>query len=59
VVFVVSGNVAWLAALTLSVGNALGAIVATRVALKGGERPIRIVVALALLLMAARLAGAR
>jgi uncharacterized membrane protein YfcA len=57
-VFVVSGNVAWPAAVVLSAGNALGAVVATRVTITGGDRPIRIVVGLTLLLMAARLAGA-
>jgi uncharacterized protein len=57
VVFVASGAVAWVAALVLSAGNALGAVVATRVAVRGGERPVRVVVGLALLLMAARLAG--
>jgi len=55
VVFVVTGNVAWIAAVVLSAGNALGAVLATRVAVRGGERPIRIAVALALLLMAGRL----
>jgi len=32
--------------------------VATRVTVRGGDRPIRVVVAITLLLMAARLAGA-
>jgi uncharacterized membrane protein YfcA len=57
-VFVVSDNVAWLAALVLSAGNALGAVTAAHVTLSGGDRPIRIVVGVTLLLMAARLAGA-
>jgi hypothetical protein len=56
-VFVASGAVAWGAALVLSLGNALGAVVATRVTMRGGDRPIRVVVGVALLLMAARLAG--
>jgi len=34
---------------------ALGAVLATRVTVRGGERPIRIVVGLALLLMASQL----
>ncbi|NIM50003.1 MAG: TSUP family transporter [Gemmatimonadales bacterium] len=54
-VFVATGNVAWTTAAALAAGNASGAIVATRVSVKGGDRPIRIVVALALLLMAVRL----
>ena len=56
-IFVASGNVAWIAALVLSAGNALGAVVATRVAVRGGERPIRIVVGVTLLLMAVQLVG--
>jgi len=55
VVFVATGNVAWVAAIVLSAGNALGAVLATRLTVRGGERPIRIVVAVALLLMASRL----
>lgn len=54
-VFVVTRSVAWSTALALAAGNASGAVVATRVAVRGGERPVRIVVALALLLMAIRL----
>ena len=57
-VFVVAGSVAWPAAVVLSAGNALGAVVATRVTVRGGDRPIRVVVGVTLLLMAARLAGA-
>jgi uncharacterized membrane protein YfcA len=55
VVFVVTANVAWTTAGALAVGNASGALVATRVAVRGGERPIRIVVGIALLAMAVRL----
>jgi len=57
-VFIVAGSVAWPAAAVLSAGNALGAVAATRVAVRGGDRPIRVVVGVTLLLMAARLAGA-
>lgn len=57
-VFVVTGNVAWTPAGVLAAGNAIGAVAATRVAVRGGERPIRIVVAIALILMAARLVSA-
>ena len=54
-VFVATRNVAWATALALAAGNASGAVVATRVAVRGGERPIRVVVAVALILMAIRL----
>jgi uncharacterized membrane protein YfcA len=55
VVFILTGHVVWGTALVLAAGTATGAIVATRVSVKGGERPIRIVLAIALLLMAVRL----
>lgn len=54
-VFISTDNVVWTMAAVLAVGNALGAIAATRLAVKGGERPIRIVLGFALLLMAVRL----
>ncbi|MGD8726058.1 MAG: sulfite exporter TauE/SafE family protein [Gemmatimonadales bacterium] len=55
VVFILTGNVVWGTALVLAAGTATGAVIATRVSVKGGERPIRIVLAMALLLMAVRL----
>lgn len=54
-IFVGTGNVAWATAIALAVGNAAGGVVATRVSVKGGERPIRIVLGVALLMMAGRL----
>ncbi len=54
-VFIATGNVAWSPAAALAAGTASGAVVATRVSVKGGERPIRLVVGIALLLMAVRL----
>jgi uncharacterized membrane protein YfcA len=54
-VFIGTGNVVWVTAAALAAGNALGAIVATRVSVKGGDRPIKVVLGVALLLMAVRL----
>jgi uncharacterized membrane protein YfcA len=54
-VFIATDNVAWTPAAVLAVGNASGAVVATRVSVKGGERPIRIVVGIVLAIMAVRL----
>ncbi len=54
-VFVASGNVVWTIGAILAAGNATGAVVATRLSVRGGERPVRMVVAVALLLMAVRL----
>lgn len=55
-VFVWTRNVDWTAGLILGAGNATGALVGTRMSVRGGERPIRIVLALALVAMAAKLA---
>jgi len=54
-VFVLSGQVDWLAGILLGVGTALGATVGTKMAVTGGERLIRVFVAAALIVMAARL----
>ena len=54
-VFVTTGNVDWVTGTVLAGGNVIGALVATRVSVTKGERPIRVVVAVALLLMAVRL----
>ncbi|UCG88661.1 MAG: sulfite exporter TauE/SafE family protein [Gemmatimonadota bacterium] len=54
-VFIVTGNVAWTAAGALAAGTGLGGLVAARVSVRGGERLIRFVIGIALLLMAVRL----
>ena len=54
-VFIVTGNVAWSTAAVLAVGNALGGVVGARVSVRGGERPIRVVIGVALTIMAVRL----
>lgn len=54
-VFVSTGNVVWTTAAALAAGNASGAIVATRLSVRGGEGPIKVVLGVALLLMAVRL----
>jgi uncharacterized membrane protein YfcA len=54
-VFLITGNVVWDIALALAAGNSLGGIAATHVSVKGGERPIRLVLGVALTIMAVRL----
>jgi len=54
-VFILTGNVAWTIAGALALGNALGGIAGANLSVKGGERPIKIVLAVALLMMAVRL----
>lgn len=55
-VFAISGNVWWLGGLALSVGNAAGARLGTRLTVDGGERAVRWVFVLAASLMAVKLA---
>jgi len=54
-IFIVSGNINWVYALVLSLGNGTGAFLGTRFALKHGDRWIRIIMVAAALVMALRL----
>lgn len=54
-IYVWMGQVDWLLGLSLAAGTATGAWIATRLAVRGGERWIRIVVAVAVVLMAIKL----
>lgn len=53
--FIWMGQVNWTLGLVLAVGTAIGAWIGTRIAIKGGERWIRIFVALVVILMAGKL----
>lgn len=55
ILFILTDNVNWLAALFLSVGSMIGGWLGAHLNLTRGERLIRVALALALLLMAARL----
>lgn len=55
IVFLATTGVAWGIGLVLAAGNGLGALIGTRIAVRGGDRVIRRVVGLALVLMAIRL----
>lgn len=54
-VFVVRGQVAWVPGLILSVGYGLGGVIGVRIAMLGGERAIRICLALAVVVLAGRM----
>lgn len=54
-VFALSGNVSWSFGFSLAAGNALGAWFGARASVKGGEKLIRYVLAVAIILMAAKL----
>ncbi|NOX38088.1 MAG: sulfite exporter TauE/SafE family protein [Calditrichaeota bacterium] len=56
-IFIVTGNVDWLMGLSLAAGNAFGAWWSARLAVRGGEKVIRWVLAIALILMAGKLLG--
>jgi len=56
-IFIWTGNVDWVKGLSLAAGNALGGWWSARVAVKGGEKVIRIVLSLAIVIMAAKLLG--
>lgn len=55
VVFAASDNVDWITGAVMGGGSATGAFVATHVSVKGGDRVIRLFVAVVLVLMAVRL----
>jgi uncharacterized membrane protein YfcA len=56
-IFLITGNVNWKLGLSLAAGSALGAWIGARASVKGGEKIIRIVLAVAILIMAAKLFG--
>ena len=53
--FVIMGKINWELGLTLAGGNAVGALVATKIAIRRGEKVIRIVMVIAVLIMALRI----
>lgn len=54
-VFIFSGNVNWLYALVLTIGNSTGAFLGTRFAVKHGDKWIKVIMIVAALIMALRL----
>ena len=57
-IFAATGHVDWGMGVCLAAGNAAGAWGATKMAIRGGERAIRYVLSVAVLLMAAKMLGA-
>lgn len=55
IIFVLTGNVDWKYGLVLAAGNAFGGWWGAHVAVKGGERVIRIILAFSILIMALKL----
>ena len=51
------GNVHWMFGLCLAAGNAFGAWWGAHFAVKGGEKVVRYILALAILIMSAKLLG--
>lgn len=56
-VFVLSGQIAWLPALALGCGFAAGGALGARIAVRSGERVVRPLLAVAVILLAARMLG--
>jgi hypothetical protein len=56
-VFVMKGQVDWLPAVIMMVGYTIGAVVGTRLAVRGGERVIRPAVVAAVLVLSGRMLG--
>ncbi len=56
-IFLLTGNVNWKFGLVLAAGNAFGAWWGAQVAVKGGEKIIRIILAVAISIMALKLFG--
>jgi uncharacterized protein len=52
VIFGLSGKVNWVYALAISLGNALGSYISVKIALKKGEKVVKIVLIVAILIMA-------
>jgi len=56
-IFLLARQVAWLPALALGVGFAIGGALGPRIAVRGGERVIRVVLAVAVVALAGRMLG--
>jgi len=56
-VFILEGNIEWLPALTLAIGLSVGGWVGAKLAVRGGEQTIRIVMIVAAIALALRLLG--
>jgi len=55
IVFIVTGNVDWFAAVALSVGMVLGTFISVKVSLKKGEKFVRLILGISLLIIATKL----
>lgn len=54
-IFGLSGDIYWLAGICLACGNSMGALVGTRVNLRGGDRVVRVILYLVIVIMAGQL----
>jgi len=54
IIFGMSGKINWFYAIVMSLGNALGSYVSVKLALKKGEKVVKIVLVIAIVLMAAK-----
>ncbi len=56
-IFIWTGNVNWILGLSLAAGNATGGWIGAHATVKGGEKIVRIVLSIAILIMAVKLLG--
>lgn len=56
-IFIINGSVNWLLGLTLAIGNGIGGYIGSNFAVKKGDKYIKIVLFIAVLLMACKLLG--
>ncbi len=56
-IFIWAGNVSWSHGLTLAAGNTLGGLLGARMAVRGGEKIIRLALGAAILIMSTKLIG--
>lgn len=54
IVFGISGNINWLIAIVMSLGNAIGGWISVKLAIRKGERFVKIILTIAIILMAVK-----
>jgi len=57
IIFAISGKILWLHGLVLACGNSIGAYIGVKTAITGGEKIIKIVITIAILIACLKLFG--
>jgi uncharacterized membrane protein YfcA len=56
-IFIINGKVNWLYGLSLSVGNGVGAYIGSNFSVKKGDKWVKVILVVAIILMSAKLFG--